>query len=232
MVTTLHLTQAVWEAVKRDGLRVVIVDGEALVRDGAKTWTIPLDWWRRNWRAEPEIVPPAELVAASAMAEGKCETCDGHCQVFASRDIERPELDRWYQCPTCFGSGRPRVAITVDCEVCIGRFGPRYGEAGKTPQGPWGRLHDCRTCTNGKRTVGSVVIADVVPVAQYGSGHVIVGQYLLVGDMGGLYLMDNREFPVSSEDLTRWLPVLCPDGNVETLVGRFGLILEDVREGT
>lgn len=34
-------------------------------------------------------------------ARESCETCVGLGQVFASRDVERPEVDRWYQCPDC-----------------------------------------------------------------------------------------------------------------------------------
>ena len=35
----------------------------------------------------------------------ECRTCDGFRQVFASRDVERPELDRWYACPDCTRPG-------------------------------------------------------------------------------------------------------------------------------
>ena len=47
----------------------------------------------------------------------ECETCAGFGQVFASRDVERPELDRWYQCPEC--SNPPLTAEQERCQVGI-----------------------------------------------------------------------------------------------------------------
>jgi len=35
------------------------------------------------------------------VSDEHCPTCEGFGRVFASRDVERPELDRWYACPDC-----------------------------------------------------------------------------------------------------------------------------------
>jgi hypothetical protein len=59
-------------------------------------------WWDKcGWDAHTTEATAEMLAHHGVPYAPECRTCNDFRQVFASRDVERPELDRWYACPDC-----------------------------------------------------------------------------------------------------------------------------------
>ena len=224
MTRTLQLTStetAAWEQVPEGGTFWLVGEGEPECSLG---WEC--DDTTHDGRCG-EARPPAEFVQACA----PCGTCEDGCDIASCPDCGLEYTD---PCARHLAAGHHPSADPygdmVDCGGCcpncrIELMGP-CPDCDGTGNQSMDPTRCCWNCGgNGTITLSfAYAVGEPLPIVLCGSGHGLVGEYVVV-ENARVFCIKNDEFPVESEELT---DAFAHYGDPSAQVGKYAMRLRRV----